>query len=85
MKLSLNLFTHNLTISLRRKRQARRKRRLVTVAQCTEELDVHRHTINRYIKQGRLKCHGRSYRGRGSGRHPRLIDIEEVRKELNKV
>ena len=85
MKLSLNLITHNLTISLSRKRQARRKRNLLTVAQCTEKLNVHRHTINRYIKSGRIKCHGRSYRGKGSGRHPRLIDIEEVKKELNKV
>ena len=71
MKLSLNLFTHNLIISLRR------KRRLLTTAECSKYLAVDPRTFYRYVASGKLKCRGRKF---GRGRPSLLFDIEEARK-----
>ena len=73
MKLSLNLFTHNLTIALQR------KRRLLTTAECAKQLGLSRVTVNRYSRLGRIKCRGKATVGL-SKQTAFLYDIDEVRK-----
>ena len=73
MKLSLNLFTHRLNVELRR------KRRLLTTAECAKQLGLSRVTVNRYSRLGRIKCRGKATVGL-SKQTAFLYDIDEVRK-----
>jgi len=69
MKLSLNLFTHNLIISLRR------KRRLLTLKQCAKESGLKYTTIKNFPYNGKVKSRGIvNLNGKQAG----LYDIEEI-------
>lgn len=76
MKISLNLFTYNLTITLLR------KNRLWTISQCCRSLGCDRRTFYRYVKKGAIKVKGLR---RGRGRPACLYDINEARAVLGKV
>ena len=73
MKLSLNLFTHNLTISLRR------KRRLMTATDCAKELGLKPMTVRNYGRIEKVKRKGTKIVGI-SKQTAFLYDLEEVRK-----
>lgn len=69
MKLSLNLFTHKLTIALQR------KRRLLTLKECAKETGLKFTTIRNYPYFGKVKTRGIvNIRGKKAG----LYDIEEI-------
>jgi len=76
MKLSLNLFTYNLTITLFS------KSRLWTISECCKSLGCDSRTFYRYVKSGKIKAKG--YR-RGRGRPALLYDINEARKVIGRV
>ena len=75
MKLSLNLFTYNLTITLFS------KNRLWTCSECCKSLGCDSRTFYRYVKSGKIKAKG--YR-RGKGRPAQLYDIKEVGKVIGR-
>jgi len=76
MKLSLNLFTYNLTITLFS------KNRLWTCSECCKSLGCDSRTFYRYVKSGKIKAKG--YR-RGKGRPASLYDINEARAVIGQV
>jgi len=73
MKLSLNLFTHKLTISLRR------KRRLLTATDCAKELGLNPMTVRNYGRIQKIKREGTKVVGL-SNQTAFLYDLDEVRK-----
>jgi DNA-binding IclR family transcriptional regulator len=76
MKIELNLILYKLTIALKR------RRKLLTTQECANRLGLHKQTLYRLKKLGKLKTHGYAITGSTKQKHD-LYDWHEVKESYH--